>query len=153
MVEHIHSDICRKCGGYCCTLGGVLATKLEVDRVIEVGYPDKFIEITENCYIADFGENLACPYLKDSACTIYPVRPLLCQKYPIFSTDGEEYYLVHCPLTQYLSKDDLAQCIKVALEVPQELYSCAQRFMAPFGSSIDERMHKFKMERIELERY
>ncbi|MHA1135410.1 MAG: YkgJ family cysteine cluster protein [Candidatus Thorarchaeota archaeon] len=151
MTERNHSDICKSCGGYCCTQGGSIATKLEVERVIEAGYPNKFIEITENCYIADFGEDLICPYLKESKCEIYPVRPLLCRKYPIFSTDGEEHYLVHCPLTQYLSKDDLAQCIKAALEVPEELFTSVQRFMAPFGSRIDERMKKFKMERIELE--
>ena len=151
MTERNHSDICKSCGGYCCTQGGSIATKLEVERVIEAGYPNKFIEITENCYIADFGDDLICPYLKESKCEIYPVRPLLCRKYPIFSTDGEEHYLVHCPLTQYLSKDDLAQCIKAALEVPEELFTSVQRFMAPFGSRIDERMKKFKMERIELE--
>ncbi len=151
MTERNHSDICKSCGGYCCTQGGSVATKLEVDRVIEVGYPNKFIEITENCYVTDFGEDLICPYLKEYTCEIYPVRPLLCRKYPIFSTDGEEHYLVHCPLTQYLSKYDLAQCIKAALEVPEDLFTSVQRFMAPYGSRIDERMHKFKMERIELE--
>ena len=151
MTEHNNSDICKECGGYCCTQGGSLATKLEVDRVIEAGYPNKFIEITENCYVTDFGEDLICPYLKESNCEIYPVRPLLCRKYPIFSIDGEEHYLVHCPLTQYLSKDDFAQCIEAALEIPEELYTSVQRFMAPYGSRINERMHKFKMERIELE--
>ncbi|MFW9788585.1 MAG: YkgJ family cysteine cluster protein [Candidatus Thorarchaeota archaeon] len=151
MTNDKHLSICKECGGYCCTLGGSVATKSEVDRVIEVGYPDKFIEITENCYVTDFGEDLICPYLKESLCEIYPVRPLLCRKYPIFSTDGEDHYLVHCPLTQYLSKNDLAQCIEAALEVPEELFTSIQRFMAPFGSGIDERMRKFKMERIELE--
>ena len=150
MTDHNYSNICKECGGYCCTQGGSVATKLEVDRVIEAGYPNKFIEITENCYVTDFGEDLTCPYLKESTCEIYPVRPLLCRKYPIFSTDGEEHYLVHCPLTQNLSKDDFAQCIEAALEVPEELFSSIQRFMAPFGSRIDERMKKFKMERIEL---
>ncbi|MFW9962354.1 MAG: hypothetical protein ACFFCX_02220 [Candidatus Sifarchaeia archaeon] len=53
-------------------------------------------------------------------------------------------------MTQYLSEDDFAQCIKAALEVPDDLFACAQRFMAPFGSRTDERMRKFKMERIEL---
>ncbi len=151
MTDFDYSKICKECGGYCCTIGGSLATRNEVDGVIEAGYPNKFIEITENCYVTDFGEDLVCPYLKESACEIYPVRPLLCRKYPILSTDGEEHFLVHCPLTQYLSKDGFAQCIKAALEVSEELFTCAQRFMAPFGSRIDERMHKFKMERIELE--
>lgn len=150
MSEHNHSNICRECGGYCCAQGGSIATKLEVDRVIEAGYPNRFIEITENCYVTDFGDDLICPYLKDSACEIYPVRPLVCRKYPVFSADGEAHYLVHCPLTQHLSKDDIAQCIEAALEVPEELFACVQRFMAPFGSEIDERMRKFKMERIEL---
>ncbi len=150
MSNYIHSNICRGCGGYCCTQGGSIATKLEVDRVIDAGYPNRFIEITENCYVTDFGDDLVCPYLKDSACEIYPVRPLVCRKYPIFSTDGEEHYLVHCPLTQYLSKDDIAQCIEAALEVPEELFTCVQRLMAPFGPQIDERMRRFKMERIEL---
>jgi Fe-S-cluster containining protein len=151
MTDLNYSHICKECGGYCCTQGGALATKLEVDRIIKAGYQNKFIEITENCYVTDFGESLVCPYLKESACEIYPVRPLLCRKYPIFSTDGEEHYLVHCPLTQYLSKDDFAQCIEAALEVPEDLFVSAQRFLAPFGSRIDERMRKFKMERIELE--
>jgi len=145
------SRICKNCGGYCCTQGGTAASKKEVDRVIEAGFPNKFIEITENCFVTDFGENLICPYLKESVCEIYPVRPLLCRKYPIFSTDGEEHYLVHCPLTQYLSEDDLSQCIAAALEVPEELFSSIQRFMAPFGAGIDERLRKFKMERIDLE--
>ena len=152
MTERNHSDICKECGGYCCTLGGTLATKFEVDRIIEAGYPNKFIKITENCCVTDFGEDLICPYYKESSCEIYPVRPLLCRKYPIFSTDGEEHFLVHCPLTQYLSKDDLAQCIEAALEVPEELFTSIQKFMAPFGPRIDERMRKFRMERIELER-
>jgi len=151
METHNHSDICRKCGGYCCKLGGALATKSEVDRVIKAGYTNKFIEITENCYITDFGTNLVCPYLKGFSCEIYPVRPLLCKIYPIFSTDGEEHFLVQCPLTQYLSKDDIAQCIESALEIPEELFTSVQRFMAPFGSRIDGRMRKFKMEPIELE--
>ena len=75
---------------------------------------------------------------------------MVCKKYPILTTDGEEHFLVHCPLTQHLSKDDLAKCIEAALEVPEELFTSIQRFMAPFSSRIDERMHKFKMERIEL---
>ena len=150
MTENNHFNICKNCGGYCCTLGGTLATKSEVDQVIEAGYPNRFIEITENCYITDFGEKLVCPYLKDSECEIYLLRPLLCQKYPIFSTDGEEHFLVHCPLTQHLSQDDIAQCIAAALAVPEELFTSVQRFMAPFGSKIDERMRKFKMKPIEL---
>ena len=150
MSDHIYSNICKECGGYCCTQGGTVATRLEVDRVVDAGYPNKFIEITENCYVSDFGDDLICAYLKDSACEIYPVRPLACKKYPIFTTDGEEHYLVHCPLTEYLSEDEIAQCMKAALEVPEEIFTCVQRFMAPFGSRIDERMHKFKMERIEL---
>jgi Fe-S-cluster containining protein len=151
MTDYDYSNICKECGGYCCTQGGSSATRKEVDRVTEAGYPNKFIEITENCYVTDFGEALICPYLKESTCEIYPVRPLLCRKYPIFSINGEEHYLVHCPLTQYLSKDDLAQCIEAALEVPEELFTSIQRFMAPFGSRIDGRMRKFRMEPIELE--
>ncbi len=151
MTDHNYSNVCTECGGYCCTQGGSTATKLEVDLVVKAGYPNKFIEISENCYVTDFGEDLICPYLKESTCEIYPVRPLLCRKYPIFSTDGEEHYLVHCPLTQYLTRDDLAQCIAAALEVSEELFTSVQRFMAPFGSRIDERMRKFSMEPIELE--
>lgn len=151
MTEHNYSAICKSCGGYCCKLGGTLATKREVERVIEAGFSNKFIEITENCYITDFGKDLICPYLKESICEIYPVRPLLCRRYPIFSTDGEEHYLVHCPLTQYLSKNDITRCIEASLKIPEELFTSAQKFMAPFGSGIDERLHKFKMERIELE--
>jgi Fe-S-cluster containining protein len=151
MTDFDYSHICKECGGYCCTLGGPLATKLEVNRVIEAGHPNKFIEITENCYVTDFGRTLICPYLKESTCEIYPERPLLCRIYPIFSTDGEEHYLVHCPLTQHLTKDDLAQCVEAALQVPDELFATAQKFMAPFGSGIDKRMRKFKMEPFELE--
>ncbi len=150
MSDHNYSHICKECGGYCCTQGGTCATKSEVERVIEAGYPNRFIRITEDCYVTDFGTNLTCLYLKESACEIYPVRPLTCKKYPIFSTDGEEHFLVHCPLTQYLSKDDIAQCIETALAVPEDLYTSIQSFMAPFGAKIDERMHKFKMERIDL---
>ena len=151
MTNHIYSKICKECGGYCCTQGGTVATKLEVDRIIEAGYPNKFIEITENCFVTDFGNDLVCPYLKESICEIYPIRPLLCRKYPIMSTNGEEHYLVHCPLTQHLSEDDLVRCIEAALEVPEDLFTSVQKFLAPFGSRIDERMRKFKMERIELE--
>ena len=151
MTECNHYDICKDCGGYCCTHGGTVATRKEVEQVIEAGYQNKFIEITENCFVSDFGKDLICPYFKDLACEIYPVRPLVCKKYPILTTDGDEHFLVHCPLTPYLSREDLAQCIEAALQVPDELFSSIQRFMAPFGSKIDERMKKFKMEPIELE--
>jgi Fe-S-cluster containining protein len=151
MTDHNHSNICKECGGYCCTHGGTVATRIEVDRIIDSGYPNKFIEITENCYVSDFGEDLICPYFRESRCEIYPLRPLVCKKYPILTTDGEEHFLVHCPLTQYLTDDDLAHCIEAALQVPDELFTSIQRFMAPFGSRIDERMKKFKMEPIELE--
>lgn len=151
MTERNHSDICKECGGYCCTQGGTVATRKEIDQIIEAGYPNKFVEITENCYVSDFGNDMICPYYIESTCEIYPVRPLVCKKYPILTTDGEEHFLVHCPLTPHLSKDELAQCIEAALQVPEELFSSIQRFMAPFGSRIDERMKKFRMERIELE--
>ena len=151
MTVRDHSDICKECGGYCCTHGGTVATRTEVNRVIESGYPNKFIEITENCYVSDFGEDLVCSYYKEYSCEIYPVRPLVCKKYPILTTDGEEHFLVHCPLTPHLSKDDLAQCIDAALQVPDELFTSIQKFMAPFSSRIDERMKKYRMELIALE--
>ena len=151
MTDLDYSNICKECGGYCCTHGGTVATRKEVDRIIDTGYPNKFIEITENCYVTDFREDLICPYFRENSCEIYPLRPLVCKKYPILTTDGEEHFLVHCPLTQYLSKDNLAQCIEAALEVPEELFTSIQRFMAPFSSRIDERMKKFRMEPIELE--
>ncbi|RDE15101.1 MAG: hypothetical protein C4K48_04745 [Candidatus Thorarchaeota archaeon] len=143
-----NSAICRECGGYCCRLGGTRATKDEVDAILGAGHESHFVRVTEKCYITPWGDDGVCPYLKDSTCTIYEIRPLVCQKFPIVKFSNHESFIVHCPLTQHLSKEDIDYLIEVSSRLPEELIEEAAVYFQPYARILDERIRVFRLDRI-----
>ncbi|MFW9872594.1 MAG: YkgJ family cysteine cluster protein [Candidatus Thorarchaeota archaeon] len=142
--------ICRKCGGYCCSLGGTVATKIEFNEIIKTGYNNYFVRISDNCYITEWGETGICPYFKEYYCTIYEVRPMVCKKFPVFSLNSKEHYLMHCPLTSHLSEKEKEECIALATQIPDETLDRINDYLDPYGEIIEKRMNKFEMTPIDL---
>ena len=79
-------DICAECGSHCCKLGGVVATRNEVDAILAEGYPNYFIRLSDEVYGVEWGDDGHCPYLDQSKCSIYSVRPLGCRMFPVVQT-------------------------------------------------------------------
>jgi Fe-S-cluster containining protein len=110
-------DICIECGGYCCRLGGVVATKNEVDAIIQRGYPNHFIQLSSDVYGTEWGDDGTCVYLENGRCTIYAVRPLGCRMFPVVQTRSGDVILIECPLAAQLS-EELAKRKKVLKQRP-----------------------------------
>ncbi|MGY5875040.1 MAG: YkgJ family cysteine cluster protein [Candidatus Thorarchaeota archaeon] len=151
-MERVDTNkICRECGGYCCSFGGTIATRLELDEILEKGHANHFVGISKDCHITLWGDDGICPYLKDSICTIYDVRPTVCKKFPILSVNNSEHFLVHCPLTSHLSEEELADCKKLASWCSDEMFAGANVYLEPYSRILEERMSKFRMDPIDLE--
>ena len=105
--EHDTKDVCSDCGNHCCKLGGVVATKNEIDAITERGYPDYFVKLSKDVYGLDWGNDGSCVYLNDLGCSIYHVRPLGCRMFPVVQTRNHDVILVKCPLVSYLSDDEI----------------------------------------------
>ena len=143
-------EICIECGGYCCSFGGTVATREEVDEILKAGHKNHFVGISNDCYNTIWGDYGVCPYLENATCTIYELRPKVCRKFPILSFSGKKHYLVHCPLTEHLSKEDIDECISIAKSCPAELIQGASIYLEPHGKILDDRINEFEMEEIEL---
>jgi Fe-S-cluster containining protein len=90
-ILHGFSD-CSVCG-LCCKDEEVVMTKADVSRVAQMLQmdPASFLQ-----YYTHFNGatnetilNLPCPFLQENRCRIYPVRPEVCRKYPIFVLEDE----------------------------------------------------------------
>ena len=99
----------------------------------------------ENCYVTEWGENGSCPYQKGSSCTIYDIRPLVCQKFPVVTFDNVEHFVAQCPLAENLTDDEMAELIELSRQVSDELIAGAVRYLSPYGQIIDDRMKIFKL--------
>ena len=102
-------DVCFECGAHCCKLGGVVATKKEVDAIVADGHLNHFKQLAENVYGTDWGTDGDCPYLTNNKCSIYAVRPLGCRMFPVVQTISNGIILVECPLGVQLSHRDLVR--------------------------------------------
>jgi Fe-S-cluster containining protein len=152
MSPRDNSAICKECGGYCCSFGGTTATKEELDAILRAGHENHFVRVTENCYVTAWGDDGICPYQKDSACTIYNVRPLVCQKFPVVTFTNQEHFIAHCPLTENLSEDEIGRLIELSSRVPKELLDGAVVYLRPYAEILDKRLHKFRLEKIDDDR-
>ncbi len=146
-----HYEICKECGGYCCSFGGTIATREEVDVILKAGHKNHFVGISSNCYTTIWGEYGICPYLENASCTIYDIRPKVCRKFPILTFNNKKHFLVHCPLTEHLSKEEIEECISIARTCPTELMQGANLYLEPHSKIIDDRINEFEMEEIQLE--
>ena len=146
-----HHEICKECGAYCCSFGGTVATKEELETILNAGHKNYFVGISGDCFNTIWGEYGVCPYLEDSTCTIYDIRPKVCRKFPIITFDNKKHYLVHCPLTKRLSKEEIDECIAIARTCPNELLHGASLYLEPHAKIIEDRLSEFEMEKIELD--
>lgn len=89
---------CRRCGVFCCRLGGPKLTRKDIERIKEAGYDVKrFLEPVSNsefkgllitCGSLKSKEDGSCIFLKFDVkkdcyeCSIYNSRPVLCRLYP-----------------------------------------------------------------------
>ncbi|MHA1935097.1 MAG: YkgJ family cysteine cluster protein [Candidatus Thorarchaeota archaeon] len=150
MGRHEYRKICKECGGYCCSFGGTAVTKAELKLIIDAGHENHFVGVLGNCYVTFWGEEGICPYLRDSACSIYEVRPGMCMKFPILSMNNIDHHLVHCPLTEHLSEDEIQTCIEQASRCPDELFIGSNIYLEPHRAIIGERISKFRMDAIDI---
>ena len=66
-----------------------------------------------------FSEQIACPFLEDESCSIYPVRPSICREYIVYSPPE---YCVD-PFTNSIERLHLSVCLRPG----------ADRFMGGLG--------------------
>jgi Fe-S-cluster containining protein len=151
MNSRSHSHICKECGGYYCSFGGTTATREEVDAILRAGHENHFVRVTENCYITTWGKDGICPYQKGSACTIYNVQPLVCQKYPVVTFTNQEHFIAHCPLIEHLTEEDIDVLVELSSRVPKELLDGAFVYLQPYAAILSERMSKFQLDKISNE--
>jgi len=46
-------------------------------------------ETTPNGFLKFIMDAFPCPFLKDNKCTIYDIRPIVCQSYPLYESDNK----------------------------------------------------------------
>ncbi len=116
--------ICKKCGAKCCNLGGSDITEKERENILNAGYPDHTLMISENHYefISKKGR---CPYLKkDNSCGIQKAKPLACQCFPVhpeFVDGKKEYLLAQCPLGKALPREMILEMRDRATKYPDKI--------------------------------
>ena len=120
-------NICQKCKGTCCKLGGAEFTLKEMQRVLKAGYPNKFRKINANHY-ETITKNGVCSYLKkDYSCLIQNLKPRMCWAWPVhldYIKNKKRYYLMKCPLTPYLSEKDIKLMKKQISGYSKEMIFC-----------------------------
>jgi Fe-S-cluster containining protein len=143
-----NAEVCRLCGAYCCSLGGTAATKDEKREIIAKGHPDYFVQVSENCYVTEWGEEGVCPYLDGRFCTIYRVRPRVCRKFPVVSFDKKVHFIAHCPLAKHLSASDVDRLIELSESIPREIIEGSKKYLIPHAEIIEDRIRGFDLEKI-----
>lgn len=144
-------QVCQKCKAKCCRMGGADFTKSEMQKVLKAGCPDFFVKIKENWYELR-NKRLICPYLsEDNSCSIPEFRPLPCRFWPIdveYENNNRKYFLVECPLTFLLSRQDIQIMKKLASRIPKEIVDdyCFSKSKLPKSEikQINKRFKKFK---------
>lgn len=116
-------EYCRKCKAACCRLGGPDFTRGQMEKVLDAGHPDFFIEINPDHFELR-SRDAVCPYLaEDYSCTIHEMRPPACRAWPVHACcegGGREYLLMDCPIVDKLSDKELGEMMAQAGSIPEE---------------------------------
>lgn len=136
-------NICAECGGLCCKLGGVVATRNEVDAIIERGYPNYFVKIANGTYGTNWGNNGTCPYFQNNKCSIHAVRPLGCRLYPVVQSVSREILLIECPLATYLSEKIVQNRKMILLRRPGFIAKMSELFRGAHTKELQMRNSKY----------
>ena len=118
-------SVCTKCHAWCCTAVTPPVTKQERDIILQAGFLDYFIQISEDIYKIRAEDQKPCPYLKDDlSCEIQQVKPRLCRIWPVIPRikhNKKEYILMNCPLTSTLHPSDIQSAKEEAEALPIDL--------------------------------
>lgn len=144
--------ICQKCKASCCKLGGTDFTKVEMQKVLKLGYPNYFVKINENHYEMKSKKGI-CPYLKkDNSCLIYHVRPAACKSFPVYinSDNKKDFFLIDCPLSKHLKEKEIKTMKNQAKKISEIIPATFSSSKLPKSDLklIEKRFNKFKMKRI-----
>jgi len=120
---------CQRCGNCCKGYGGTYLTEAEVDDICTYLGLDRERFIGNYCQISGSkpvvaqGKNGYCIFW-DQLCTIHPVKPRLCQKWPFIESiliDVRNWQIIAaaCPgmCTDY-SDDQIQTCVRDVLNKP-----------------------------------
>jgi Fe-S-cluster containining protein len=129
---------CEKCA-LCCgdtkdRIRRILLLKIETERISQKTHKsvDRFAEKLDGCepyvYVMKKTENGKCIFLKDSLCTIYQTRPLICRFYPFELKEDEHCkhvfaYTDECPAIgngPYLEKRYFEKLFKMSMKTMRE---------------------------------
>jgi Fe-S-cluster containining protein len=111
-------DICLDCEGHCCKLGGVVATQNEVDAITKLGYPNYFVQLSNDVCGIEWENDGSCPYLMNGLCSIYSVRPLGCRIFPVIQDQNHDVTLIECPLSFSISDNEIEQRKQILIQRP-----------------------------------
>lgn len=143
-TSEIMKGVCIRCGAHCCKYGGAIATELEVQAVVESGYANHFEMVADNVFITRWGDKGVCPYLVESECSIYEVRPLRCRVYPVIQVSSGEILVADCPLLPFLSPDELERSSRLLSLCPSHIVQGAAEHMEQYKTVLEMRCSRFE---------
>ena len=117
---------CKRCGDCCSGYGGTFVSESQIRGIADFtgSDPDTFLR-EKSCLsggkpVLSQGENGYCIFW-DQMCTIYPVRPDMCRKWPFIQSvlrDADNWSIMagSCPgIRTNVSDDVLQECVREAL--------------------------------------
>jgi uncharacterized protein len=121
---------CQRCGDCCKGYGGTYLTEAEIDNICRYLGLDRKRFIRHYCQISGSkplvaqGQNGYCIFW-DQLCTIHPVKPQLCQKWPFIESilvDVRNWQILaaSCPgMSADFSDDQIQNCVRDVLNKSQ----------------------------------
>jgi len=120
-TSHSFLSICKRCHAFCCTIATPFLKTQERDKILQAGYADRFIKITNEIYQIRANNRKECPYLQnDYTCEIHEVKPKLCSVWPIIPRNINNItrtIVIKCPLFPLLSKEELQKAQEEACTI------------------------------------
>ena len=136
-------DTCFDCGNQCCKLGGVVATQNEVDAITKLEYPNHFVKLSTDVYGIEWENGGTCAYLENGKCSIYSVRPLGCRMFPVVQTQNHDIILVKCPLSSFISDDEIGKRRQILLQRPKDIIRKSEQIRSDHIKEVAIRASKY----------
>ena len=120
---------CQRCGNCCKGYGGTYLTETDIDNICRYLDLDRkrfignYCQISGNKPLVAQGENGYCIFW-DQLCTIHPVKPQLCKKWPFIESilvDVGNWRVIaaSCPgMCTDVSDDQIQTCVRDMLHKP-----------------------------------
>lgn len=119
---------CQRCGNCCKGYGGTYLTETEIDNIC------RYLGLNRKLFVRDYcqmsgkkpliaqGKKGYCIFW-DQLCTIHPVKPQLCQKWPFIESilvDVKNWQIIaaSCPgMSTDFSDDQIQRCVRDVLRI------------------------------------